>query len=190
MLEKTVILPAIHQMGKNRRSTVSEQTHTGHVTPKIKSCSWEGDSTKTLHRGHVLVFEKGATPDLCVCVSTRVSASIFFYFFFVSFWLTLVAVWNMDVHFFYLKTDKDHESEKEGNKKNMHSWWYAHTFSTHADTRTHTYLVQSSTKAGDVGATTRGCYNAVARPTRNVVINLCSYNEIITWHYITLHLDR
>lgn len=85
MLEKTVILPAIHQMGKNRRSTVSEQTHTGHVTPGIKSCSWEGDSTKTLHRGHVLVFEKGATPDLCVCVSTRVSASIFFLFFFCQF---------------------------------------------------------------------------------------------------------
>lgn len=39
-------------------------------------------------------------------------------------------------------------------------------------TQTHTYIVQSSTKAGDVGATTRGCYNTVARPTRNVVINL------------------
>lgn len=57
------------------------------------------------------------------------------------------------------------------------------TLSVH--TQTHTYLVQSSTKAGDVGATTRGCYNAVARPTRNVVINLCPYNEIIT-----LQIDR
>lgn len=56
---------------------------------------------------------------------------------------------------------------------------------TQTHTQTHTYLVQSSTKAGDVGATTRGCYNAVARPTRNVVINLCPYNEIIT-----LQIDR
>lgn len=85
------------------------------------------------------------------------------------------------MHLFYLKTDKDHDSEKECNKKNMHD--DALTLSVH--TQTHTYLVQSSTKAGDVGATTRGCYNAVARPTRNVVINLCPYNEIIT-----LQIDR
>lgn len=45
----------------------------------------------------------------------------------------------------------------------------------HIHTHTHTLLctVKCSTKAGDVGATTRWCYNAVARPTRDVVINLC-----------------
>lgn len=79
----------------------------------------------------------------------------------------------MDVHFFFfnLKTDKDHDSEKEGSKKKyICIRGGALTLPVH--TQTHTYLVQSSTKAGDVGATTRGCYNTVARPTRNVVINL------------------
>lgn len=48
----------------------------------------------------------------------------------------------------------------------------------HACTRiAHTHaprhkLVLRSAKAGDVRAATRGCYNAVARPTRDVVIGL------------------
>lgn len=65
--------------------------------------------------------------------------------------------------------------KKRGIKKKKFAFVVArsHFQYTRRHTRTHTYLVQSSTKAGDVGATTRGCYNAVARPTRNVVINLC-----------------
>lgn len=43
MLEKSVISTAKHQMGINRRSTMSEQTHTAQVTEgiRVKSCSWE-----------------------------------------------------------------------------------------------------------------------------------------------------
>lgn len=32
-------------------------------------------------------------------------------------------------------------------------------------------------KAGDIGATTRGRYYAVARPTRDVVVNLSTYGK-------------
>lgn len=44
-LEKSVTFPAEHQMGQNRRrrSTVSEQSHTAHVTPgiRVRSRSWD-----------------------------------------------------------------------------------------------------------------------------------------------------
>lgn len=43
IMEKSVISTAEHQTGINRRSTMSEQTHTAQVTEgiRVKSCSWE-----------------------------------------------------------------------------------------------------------------------------------------------------
>lgn len=76
-----------------------------------------------------------------------------------------------------------HPCTKKYNR--IQSCQHAHTLS-HTHTLTHTQEVKAQnnhtlctvkclTKAGDVGATTGGCYNAVARPTRDVVISLCPW---------------
>lgn len=118
------------------------------------------------------MFGKGFTPDLCVReharVHVRVCPPIVWVLTVVGGHLSLLSI---NVLFFDLQSEK----EGTGNQKCIR----AHTFSAHADThvrtrmhaRTHARL-QGLTKAGDVGAAARGRYNAVARPTGNVVINL------------------
>lgn len=95
-------------------------------------------------RGPLLVFGRGFTSDMCVCVSTGVCTYVSVPQLFVSSWLTVVlCLFSINVLFFYPKMDKNHQSEKDNpEKRNAFMPVRSHFPYTRRHTRTHVLSVE------------------------------------------------